>query len=71
MPCSCKKCNKQCSCYINGFTWTDTCKCGDCCSKDHDGNDNIDNIYDYTNDEYSIDDEAEDDDVDENNDDQW
>ena len=65
MPCSCKKFNEQCSCYINGFTWTDACKCGDCSSKDYDGNDNIDNIYDYTNDEYSVDDEAEDDDVDE------
>ena len=72
MACSCKKCNEQCSCYINGFngfTCTDACKCGDCSSKDYDGNDDIDNICDYTDDEYSDDDEVEDDDVDDNNDD--
>ena len=43
---------------------------GDCSSKDYDGNDDIDNICDYTDDAYSDDDEVEDDDVDENNDDQ-
>ena len=69
LPCSCKKYNKQCSCYINAFTCTDACKYGDCSSKDYDGNDDIDNISDYTDDEYSYD-EVEDDDVDENNDDQ-
>ena len=71
LACSCKKCNEQCSCYINGLTCTDACKCGDCSSIDYDGNDDIDNICDYTDDdEYSDDDEVEDDDVDENNDDQ-
>ena len=56
MPCSCKKCNEQCSCYINGLTCTDACKCGDCSSIDYDGNDDIDNICDYTDDdEYSDD----------------
>ena len=71
MACSCKKSNEQFSCYINGFTCTDACKCGDCSSKDYDGNDDIDNICDYTDDEYSDDNEVEDDDVAENNDDQW
>ena len=70
LACICKKCNEQCYCYINGFTCTDACKCGDCSSKDYDGNDDIDNICDYTDDEYADDNEVEDDDVDENNDDQ-
>ena len=70
LVCSCKKYNKQCICYINGFTCTDACKCGDYSSNDYDGNDDIDNIFDYTDDEYLDDDEAEDDDVDENMDDQ-
>ena len=71
MACSCKKCNEQCSCYINVFTCTDACKCGDCSSNGYDGNYDIDNICNYTDDEYSDDDEVEDNDVDENNDDQW
>ena len=70
LACSCKKCNEQCSCYINVFTCTDACKCGDCSSNGYDGNDDIDNLCDYTDDEYLDDDEVEDDDVDENNDDQ-
>ena len=71
MACSCKKCNEQCSCYINVFTCTDACKCGDCSSNGYDGNDDIDNLCDDTDDECLDDDEVEDDDVDENNDDQW
>ena len=71
MACTWKKCNEQCRYYINGFTCTDACKCGDSSSNDCDGNDDIDNICDYIDDEYLDDDEVEDDDVDENNDDQW
>ena len=71
LACSCKKCNEQWSCYINGFTCTDACKYGDCSSNDYDGSYDIDNICAYTDNEYSDDDEVEVDDVDENNDDQW
>ena len=46
------------------------CKCDECSSKNYDGNDDIDNICDYRDDEYSDDNEVKDDDVDENNDDQ-